>query len=234
MLALRPQPTRAPTTVPPSRASASATLATSSPPGARCLSPRFVARSLRRATESNDAGTASSPRRRCSTRVLVSRVSRTPPSPPRTSPSPSPSRRRPRPVYPDDTSAPLFDTRAPPPRRTPLFPARRDPTRGDPSLGVVVAVSRRLFRRARSPRRRRLFRASSPRRLARLRLRSPCGTRVVRGRRAPARRTVEHHLRVEGIAVEVRHAERGTPRGRNRRTRREPHRSSRRRSSRGG
>ena len=78
---------------------------------------------------------------------------------------------------------------------------------------VVVAVSRRLFRRARSPRRRRLFRASSPRRLARLRLRSPCGTRVVRGRRAPARRTVEHHLRVEGIAVEVRHAERGTPRG---------------------
>ena len=134
MLALRPQPTRAPTTVPPSRASASATLATSSPTGARCLSPRFVARSLRRATESNDAGTASSPRRRCSTRVLVSRVSRTPPSPPRTSPSPSPSRRRPRPVYPDDTSAPLFDSRAPPPRRTPLSPARRDPTRGDPSL----------------------------------------------------------------------------------------------------
>ena len=78
---------------------------------------------------------------------------------------------------------------------------------------VFVAVSRRLFRRARSPRRRRLFRASSPRRLARLRLRSPCRTRVVRGRRAPARRTVEHHLRVEGIAVEVRHAERGTPRG---------------------
>ena len=35
----------------------------------------------------------------------------------------------------------------------------------------------------------------------------------MRGRRAPARRTVEHHLRVEGIAVEVRHAERGTPRG---------------------